>query len=124
MTVGLPELTRTALSIREEARAAAKWVVVLFLPTAIAVLLLAEAMGGLHGDGKVVLLIASAPMMLFGRLLGDVHPITARTTVVIVEVGYLYFVLVAFRLLKLNVAASVAVRKALPYLKGRRPPGC
>jgi len=109
-------------TVKCEARSSAKWAAIIFVPVLLLVAIVSGMLGGIEGDGKLLLLIALAPMMLVGERLAVANPFLAWPAALLIEFVYFFIMVFACRLLRVHVLVIAAGRKVLPYLKAKPPP--
>lgn len=80
----------------------AKWSAVLVVPVALCVFALFGLAGGIEGGGKLVFLVALAPILLIERITAGTDGATIWAVVAIAESAYFFLLVFLFRLLNLQ----------------------
>ncbi len=107
--------------VKADITASAKWSAILFLPTAVFIVLIFGVLGGIHSDGKLLFLIALAPYLGLHSFIDDASPLVMWTTIVIVEWLYFFLFVALVRALHLHTGTAKILNRSIPYLKARPP---
>jgi hypothetical protein len=106
-----------ALTLRETA----KWAGILIIPTVCLILLVVSMSGGIEGDGKLIFLIAMAPMLWLEPLTKRSDGASAWVILLIAESLYFLAIVFFFRLFQFHRMSRSAARKIAKILRPKPP---
>lgn len=109
-------------TLKNELAASAKWSGILFLPVVILIVCVFGALGGIHGDGKLLFLVTLAPVMGIERFVDGASPVVVWPAIVVVEWFYFFLLVALLRALHLHTLVARIVNMSIPHFKAK-PPG-
>jgi len=108
--------------LKDEARWSAKWTAISILPAVVVLFLSAGMLGGIEGNGKLILIFSFAPVIFAKKLLATWGLLT-WPIIVIFELTYYFGIILGLRLFFSSGIVRSVVGRIACHFRPRRPRG-